>query len=181
MFSTILKPISRELAAMSFACCMQLNKNMGVPQRSQLPAFIYCAYTVAIKEEFAFYEPILENGKKSVSSNWWKTSLPRKASTGRQILLFVHRWSTCDAWQHIWFGCFIEEKRSTCHNDSPPSILACNVIRDSASNSERSFVHCYGKIKCIRAKDLNLSFQYVLSKDKIKIQTFSPHVPKQNF
>lgn len=90
----------------------------------------------------------------------------------------MHRWSTCDAWQHIWLGCFLEEKHSTCHNDSLPSIPACNVIRASASNSERSFVHCHGKINFIRAKNSNHSFQHVLSRDERRMWTLLLHAPK---
>lgn len=64
MFFTILKQILKEFAATSFAFFMQLHKNMGgVPQWNPLLAFIYCVHFVAIKEEFAFYEPILEPGK----------------------------------------------------------------------------------------------------------------------
>lgn len=90
----------------------------------------------------------------------------------------VHRWSTCDAWQHIWFGCFFEEKHSTCHNDSLPSTPAHNVMSNSASNSERCFVHGHGKINFIGAKHLNLSFQHVLSRDERKTWTSLLYVPK---
>lgn len=88
------------------------------------------------------------------------------------------RWSTCDAWQHIWLGFFLEEKHSTCHNDSLPSIAACNGRRDSASNSERISVHCHEKINFIRGKDLNHSFWHVSSRDEKRILTSLLHVPK---
>lgn len=94
--------------------------------------------------------PLLEKNVsvfKMVQSIFCQGGLPREDKSGCS----VHRWSTCDAWQHIWLGCLLEERRSTCHNDSPPSILACNGIRASASNSERNFIHCHGKINFIRA------------------------------
>lgn len=146
MFSTILKQILKELAAISLAFCMQLDKNIGAPQRSQLLAFIYCV-------EFAFYEPILELGKNVNVFKMLKCFLVRESFHWKTNLgCSVHRWSTCNAWQHIWFGCSLEGSLSACHDDSLPSVPACGITGDSASSSERSSVHCRGKIDLLEPR-----------------------------
>lgn len=43
---------------------------------------------------------------------------------------YVHRWNTCNTWQHIWFiCCFVRESISTCLHSSFLSTAACVGIR----------------------------------------------------
>lgn len=129
IFSTILKQILKELAAMSLAFCMKLDKNIGVPQWHQLLAFIYlCAHCCHQKRICIVWAPFWNLERMSVSSKWKKAFFCQgKLPLEDKSWCSRHRWSTCDAWQHIWLGCFLEERGSTCHNDSLPSIPAWDV------------------------------------------------------
>lgn len=144
-----------------------------------VPSFHLVLYRLLpSKKNLHFMSPFWNLERTSMSSKWWKAFLPGKAFPGIQILVSVLRWSTCNAWQHIWFSSILEERYATCHNDSLPPIPASNVRRDSASNSERIFIHCHGKIDFIRAKDLNHLFQDVLSRDERRLLTSLLYVPK---
>lgn len=99
---------------------------MSLSEGSSLSSF-NCVSTVTIKEKFAFLS-LFWNPERICLQNGEKCLCQRKLPLEDKSWYSVHRWSTCNAWQHIWFGCYFEERCSTCHNDSLPSTLACNVI-----------------------------------------------------
>jgi len=99
-----------------------------------------------------------------------KCAFSARAIDQAQFGYSVHRWSTCDAWQHIWFYCSGEERSSSRHRDSLYSTSACTGIKDSANNPERSLVNCRESHQLHQSQGSESScFQEVLSRNGSRI------------
>lgn len=127
MFCTILKQILKEKATV--ICMMhETEQNYRCLLVKAAPSLHQLCEHCHHQRKICIFWTCFGTQKEYVSSKWWKCLCQGKLPLGDKSWYSVHRWSTCNAWQHIWFGCYLEERYSTCHNDSLPSTPACNVI-----------------------------------------------------
>lgn len=108
--SNILKQVMEGLAATPVRFCMQLDKTADASQCNQVP--VLCLLSEhwghhsgmpILRAPFGDYKVCwhLQNGEKCLCQTNFRG--------GKNLGALLASWSTCDAWQHVRFGCFGEE------------------------------------------------------------------------